>query len=176
MRPSAATPSRSGPRTPTNESDTISVTITVTDEREAPVISGSAPGTYAENGTAPVAAFTARDPEKDRVTWTLAGTDEDDFTITNGTLRFNSPPDFEAPKGGGDPGSTNTYAVTVKASDGGADTTATKDFEIRVLNVEEPGTVTLSTEQPKDGVEITATLTDPDGTVTDTLTGPDGNG
>ena len=163
---------------PTNASETISVTITVDDEPEKPVISGSAPGTYAENGTAPVAAFTARDPDRPprRIEWTLAGTDAGDFTITNGTLRFNSPPDFEAPKGGEDPGSTNTYAVTVRASDGGDDTTATKDVEIRVLNVEEPGTVTLSNEQPKDGVELTATLTDPDRTGTDTLTGPDGTG
>ena len=33
---------------------------------------------------------------------------------------------------------------------------------IEVTNVEEPGTVTLSTLQPQVGVAITATLTDPD--------------
>ena len=36
---------------------------------------------------------------------------------------------------------------------------------IEVIDVEEPGTVTLSTLQPQVSVEITATLTDPDGTV-----------
>ena len=61
-------------------------------------------------------------------------------------------------------GRTTTYECNGgKASDGGADTTATKTITVRVLNLDEPGTVTLSTEQPKDGVEITATLTDPDG-------------
>ena len=147
---------------PSGASDTISVTITVTDVAEAPVISGSAPGTYAENGTAQVAAFTARDPERDRVTWTLTGDDSGDFSITNGTLRFNSPPNFESPT---DNGANNMYEVTVEASDGGLATTAKEEVTIRVLNVDEPGTVMLSTVQPKDGVAVTATLTDPDGNV-----------
>ena len=126
------------------------------------MISGSAPGTYAENGTAPVAAFTARDPERDGVTWTLAGTDADDFSITNGTLRFSSPPNYESAT---DDDTDNTYEVTVQASDGSQARTATEEVTIRVLNVDEPGTVTLSTVQPKDGVAVTATLTDPDGDV-----------
>ena len=59
-------------------------------------------------------------------------------------------------------GTDNTYVVTVQASDGGEDTTAMEVVMIKVTNVEEPGTVTLSTLQPQVGVEITATLTDPD--------------
>ena len=152
---------------PTNASDTISVTIAVTNEDEMPELSGVANVTYAENGTGAVATYTARDPERATVIWTLDGNDAGDFSISGGTLRFNSPPDFEAPKGGGDPGSTITYAVTVRASDGGADTTATRTVTVTVLNLDEPGTVTLSAVQPKQGVEITATLDDPDGTVTD---------
>ena len=65
------------------------------------------------------------------------------------------------------------YAVTVEASDGGA-TTATEDVTIEVTNVDEPGTVTLSTLQPQVGVVITATLDDPDtetvNTITNTIT------
>ena len=157
---------------PTSASDTISVTITVTDMPEAPVISGDSPGTYAEKGTAAVAAFTARDPERDPVTWTLAGTDADDFSITNGTLRFISPPDYETPtdRGGTSPSTAvagdRIYEVTVRASDGGQATTAEKPITVTVLNLDEPGTVMLSTVQPKDGVAVTATLSDPDGTVT----------
>ena len=70
----------------------------------------------------------------------------------------------------------NTYVVTVEASDGGEDTTATEELTIEVTNVEEPGTVTLSTLQPQVGVAITATLTDPDNIGTDDLTASPGSG
>ena len=88
----------------------------------------------------------------------------EDFEIDDGVLRFKSSPDFEAPKGGGDNGNgtDNTYEVTVQASDGGMDTTAMEEVTIEVTNVEEPGTVMLSTLQPQVGVAVTATLTDPD--------------
>ena len=147
---------------PSGLSDMISVTITVIDVNEMPELSGVEYVAYAENATSTVATYTARDPEKRTITWTLAGADADDFTITNGTLRFSSPPNFES---AADNGANNTYEVTVQASDGGQATTAEKEIRVEVLNLDEPGTVTLSTEQPKDAVEITATLTDPDGIV-----------
>ena len=150
---------------PSGLHDTISVTITVTKEDEDPELSGPATIDYAENGAAVVATYTARDPERAPITWTLSGGDDDEFfTISGGILRFRTPPNHEA---AADDDGDNAYQVTVRASDrGGAGNTATKDVTIRVLNVDEPGTVELSTEQPKDGVEITATLTDPDGGVT----------
>ena len=154
---------------PSDLSDTISVTITVNDLPEAPVISGADPGTYAENGTGAVASYTARDPERDSVTWTLTGTDAADFSISGGTLRFKSPPDYETPTDRVGTGSSTArardheYEVTVRASDGGAMTTAARTITVMVVNVDEPGTVMLSTEQPKDGVAVTATLADPDG-------------
>ena len=119
---------------------------------------------YAENGTGAVATFTAVDPEGEEIVWSLlAGTgDDEDFDIENGALTFNSAPDFESPLGGGPAGNSTTYVVTVQASDGGTNTTATEEVTIKVTNVEEPGTVTLSTLQPQVGVEIMATLTDPD--------------
>ena len=118
---------------------------------------------YPENGTGSVATYTAVDPEGKSIVWSLAAADDmDDFSIENGVLRFKSSPDFEDPKGGGDNGTDNTYVVTVEASDGGEGTTATETVMIKVTNVEEPGTVTLSTLQPQVGVEIIATLTDPD--------------
>ena len=55
-----------------------------------------------------------------------------------------------------------TYEVTVQASDGGVGTTATEAVTIEVTNVDEPGTVTLSTLQPQVQRPITATLDDPD--------------
>ena len=115
---------------------------------------------YAENNTGAVATFTAVDPEGEPVVWSLAtGGDIEDFSIENGVLRFKSSPDFETPMGGG---AANTYVVTVRASDGGQDTTASEEVTVEVTNVEEPGTVMLSTLQPQVSVVITATLTDPD--------------
>ena len=123
---------------------------------------------YAENDTGAVATFTAVDPEGESIVWSLAsGNDMEDFSIENGVLRFNSAPDFEAPA---DADTNNTYVVTVEASDGGDDTTASEAVTIEVTNVEEPGTVTLSTLQPQVDVAITVTLTDPDTIEGDDLT------
>ena len=146
-------------------SSTITVTIKVNNVDEMPDLEGEVPEEYAENGTRPVATFTAVDPEGESIVWSLVGTDNADFSIDNGVLRFKSPPDFE------DTGRTDQmYVVTVQASDGGQDTTATEEVTIEVTNVEEPGTVTLSTLQPQVGVEITATLDDPDNETAGTVT------
>ena len=47
------------------------------------------------------------------------------------------------------------------------DQTDTLDVTVTVTNMEETGTVTLSSVQPRIGVPITATLTDPDGDISD---------
>ena len=62
---------------------------------EMPDLEGEAPEEYAENGTAAVATFRATDPEGKSITWDLSGTDDDDFSIENGVLRFESSPDYE---------------------------------------------------------------------------------
>ena len=108
---------------------------------------------YAENGTDPVATYTAVDPEGKSIVWSLTGTaDYEDFSIVNGVLRFKSSPDFESP---GSKNDSNTYEVTVQASDGGADTTAASRVvvTVTVTNVDEAGTLTLSTLQPVDGID-----------------------
>ena len=149
-------------------SSTITVTIKVTNMDEMPDLEGEAPEEYAENGTGDVARFTAEDPEGESIIWSLtASGDSEDFSIENGVLRFESAPDFENPA---DTGTNNMYEVTVRASDGGVGTTATEEVTIEVTNVEEPGTVTLSTLQPQVDVAITATLTDPDNATANTIT------
>ena len=55
---------------------------------------------YPENGTEPVATFTAVDPEGADVVWTLGGGDASDFKIEGGVLTFAKSPDFEAATGG----------------------------------------------------------------------------
>ena len=144
--------------------DTTMVTIMVIDKDEAPkepkVSTGSAlTSDYAENGMGSVAVFTAEDPEGADIVWSLSGDDAGDFTIEGGVLRFKNPPDFEDPKGGNQ---TNTYMVMVVASDG---TTSVPSglVTVMVTNEDEPGMVMLSTLQPQAGVDITASLTDPDG-------------
>ena len=106
---------------------------------------------YAENGTDPVATYTAVDPEGKSIVWSLAETaDHQDFSIVNGVLRFKSSPDFESP---GSSNTSNTYVVTVQASDGVEETTAELEVTVNVTNVDEAGTLTLSTLQPVDGIE-----------------------
>ena len=79
------------------------------------MISGNAAHSYAENGTVPVATYTATGPVA--ATWTLSGDDMDDFTIgDDGMLMFATSPDFEAPA---DADTDNIYQVTVHGNAGG---------------------------------------------------------
>ena len=125
---------------------------------------------YAENGTDPVATFTADDPEgSTSITWALAadadltGTggipaatanaDAEDFMMDeDGVLKFNiadandgsSPgsPDFENPQGAGTP-ANNIYNVVVKATDDATDAqTGYHAVTVEVTDVDEPGKVT----------------------------------
>ena len=68
-------------------------------------------------------------------------------------MATGAPLDFEA---------KNSYAVTVRASDrqGGTDAIT---VTIAVTNVDEAGAVSLSSEDPRIGTALEATLTDPDG-------------
>ena len=60
------------------------------------------------------------------------------------------------------------YVITVNASDG--TNIDTEEVEIEVTNVDESGTITLSTLQPQVEVGLTATLSDSDEVVDGTLT------
>ena len=113
---------------------------------------------------APVAA---EDPERDRLTYSLTGTDAASFTIvtSNGQIRVKDALDFET---------KSSYSVTVNVHDGkdgtGATSTTiddTQDVTITVENLEEPGTVTLSSETAtiQARVPVTASLEDDDGVI-----------
>ena len=146
---------------------------------------------YAENGTDPVATFTADDPEgATSITWSLAAdatidgvetediTDAGDFAIDDetGELTFaiggtaGASPDYENPAGGA-AGDSNTYKVVVLAADaatGGQ--TGYYKVTVNVTNVDEPGTVTLATSTtngtPQYLVGATLTATAEDGDIT----------
>ena len=55
---------------------------------------------YDENGTDPVANFSAMDPEGENIAWSLAGDDASDFDITGGVLSFKKSPNYEARRTG----------------------------------------------------------------------------
>ena len=141
---------------------TIDVTITVADVDEPPEFdSATATREVPENTEAGGnigAPVTAADPDTgDTPAYTLGGTDATFFDIdaSTGQLQTQAALDYETKSG---------YTVTVTASDGAL--TATVDVTVTVTNVDEAGTVTLSTNQPPARAEITAALTDPDEGVT----------
>ena len=108
---------------------------------------------YPENGTGPVATFTAVDPElAGAITWSLARADDaGDFEIdkASGVLTFAEVPDYEMPA---DDNTNNEYLVTVVATD--ADSMTTDEVvTVEVTNVDEAGTVTLSAVAPYPGVD-----------------------
>ena len=159
-------------------SDSIEVTITVTDVDEGPEVLGAPTRDYAENGTDPVATYTATNPENGQIAWSLLGEDSENFSINRGVLAFNAPPDYEAPA---DADTNNVYLVTVRAYDGNnADTLA---VTVTITDKNEPPAFTEETAtrtiaentaagQPI-GDPFLATDPDDDETLTFTLGGTD---
>ena len=123
---------------------------------------GTAARSVAEDAVAgaPVgSAVTASDSDGDSIAYSLAGDDASLFAIDTGTGQISvaqgTALDFET---------RSSYSVSAHANDGrnGQDTIA---VTITVTNVEEAGTVSLSSANPEVGVTLTAMLEDPDGGV-----------
>jgi hypothetical protein len=104
------------PQTPTNS---------------APAFTSAAEASVVEGGTA-LLDITTTDSDDDEVTLTLGGADASMFTLTGSTLSFTEAPDFETP---GSAASSNTYSLTLSASDG-SDTTA-QDVTVSVTDATE---------------------------------------
>ena len=142
----------------------IRVTVTVADVNEPPEFdSATATREVPENTEAGGnigAPVTANDPDTgDTQTYMLEGADLDSFDIDSASGQIQTKPGVTY-----DHESKSSYTVTVTASDGAL--TATVDVTVTVTNIDEAGTVTLSTDQPTARAEITAALTDPDEGVT----------
>ena len=98
--------------------DSQDLTITVTNENEAPILSASSSVSVLENQTAVLTAI-ASDVDGDTLTYSLSGADAELFAIdASGILTFANAPDFEAPADAGGLDNDNGYSVTVTASDG----------------------------------------------------------
>ena len=104
---------------------------------------------------------TATDRDRDSLDYALRGDDRNSFAIDGATGQITvgdeTDLDFET---------KDTYSVTVRATDpdNGRDEI---EVTISVTNVDEAGTVALSSMMPQVGTALTATLTDPDGSVSD---------
>ena len=168
----------------------LDVTIKVEDVNEAPTISGDDTLSYPENTeTARVLdRYTASDPERRPITWSIAGTDNGAFAIdSSGNLRFSSQPDHETPT---DSGGNNVYDIQVVATDDGnnGDGTpsplgtlpSTFDVTVTVTPVNEPPAVSGDTvptvDENTEDFSRTYTASDPEGsasTFTWSLSGTD---
>ncbi len=122
-------------------------------------------------GTRLGAAITALDPEDDTLTYSLAaGSDSDKFVVVSGTGQLEVATgvtfDYETAQ-------DLEFEVVVQVTDSKAadhsqdiaiDDTITVTIEL--VNVDEPGNVSLSMMEPVVGKSITATLSDDDGGIT----------
>ena len=116
-------------------------------------------------------AVTATDPEGDTLTYSLSGTHASSFDIdaSNGQISVGSGTTLDYESG------LREYSVIVSVhdrldTDGDQDTTNNDsiDVTINVNNVDETGTVSMSTTWPRERTTLSASLTDPDGSVSDT--------
>ena len=157
----------------TTNTGKFTLTVVVTNFNEPPELSPEdGQIVYDENRTDSVEFFRATDPERESITWGLSGADGTDFNISpsgvlsnNGTLTFKNQPDYENPA---DSGSNNVYQVTVEADDGTE--TSRSNFTITVSNIDENGSVDLSSVQPQVDTQLQASASDPDNIDTSTIT------
>ena len=129
-----------------------------------------------DENTAPdtlVQSVAATDLDGDSLTYSVGGTDAAQF---NEVFALNTSTGEITVKTGAsinyESAEPTSYRVNVMVTDGEDDsgatqsqptTDATATVVIEIVNVDEPGTVTLSTTSPQLGVGLFATLTDPDG-------------
>ena len=140
--------------------DTITVTVTVTNVNEAPVVTGDAAPSFQENANSAVATYTAADPERDTLTWSVDNDTE--FWISDrGQLYFRTPPNFEV---------QTSYSVTVTATDDDetANLPGSLAVSVTVTDAEEEGTITIEPLRGWDGTMFRTVLDDDDGGITGT--------
>ncbi len=124
--------------------DTIGVTINISNVNEPPVFATGSPTTHtvAENtasGENIGTAYSATDVDGDTLTYTLGGTDANVFSIerTTGQLKTRSALDYETKP---------TYTLTITVSDGSLTDTIT--VTINVTDVDDTPTLNVSTAAP----------------------------
>ena len=93
----------------------------------------------AENSNGTIHVATSIDSEQESLTYSLSGTDADDFSIdsSSGAISFVSTPDYENPT---DANQDNVYELTFEVSDG--TTTTVQELIITVIDINEAPTFT----------------------------------
>ena len=136
----------------------LPVVVTVGGVDEAPVVSGPQSIEFVENRSDLLAgSYSAADPDRKPVNLSLVGDDASKFELSSGMLRFKASPDFEARA---DSDRNNVYEATVRADDGTM--TGDLDATVTVINVNEDGSLVLSSDQPRVDVALNAELSDLD--------------
>ena len=165
---------------PSTASATLNVIVTVTNVNEAPQFRKDAPtelsvaeddtGKSLRAGTPPVelqgSTYTVTDEDAEdnppqTGAYSVEGADKDSFRISgDGSLSVaaSDTPDYEK---------QSSYSITIvaRSGEGSRSMTATLDVTVEVVDGEDPGELTLSQRQPQLGIEIYATVSDPDGGV-----------
>ena len=143
----------------------LEVTVTVQDVNEPPAVTGTETFTYRENGTATLHTFRATDPERSAITWSVTGTDRDDFAISEtGVLSFASSPDYEGPN---DSDRDNVYEVTMVARDdvfnsGSLDVVVTVTDQNEGPEISGQQSLSFTENQATDRVLASYSATDPE--------------
>ena len=125
------------------------VTVTVTEVDEPPEIRAGSKTLFSqpENRTSRLFTYSAADPERGTVAWSVGGTDAGHFAIDErGQFSFNenTPPDFDSP---GDVGGDNIYHVTVEARDDQRNTSSLP-VTVTVTQVDEGPVITRQGNAP----------------------------
>ena len=142
---------------------TFGVLVTVRNDNDPPTLTGGPDTiTVAEDVTGTIGTYTATDPERAPIMWSVEGTDGEDFAINEmGQLSFATRADAET---------QTSHSITVVASDGPislSPLTARRDVTVTVTGVDEPPEIgpaadIVWNENATDSV-ATFTATDPEG-------------
>ena len=116
----------------------------------------------AENSNGTIHVATTMDPEQEILTYSISGTDADDFSIdsSSGAISFVSTPDYETPT---DANTDNAYELTFAVSNG--TTTTLQELVITVTDVDEAPTITSApstSTSENTTTTFTASATDPE--------------
>ena len=112
--------------------------------------------TYGDSDTY---AVTDQDDRDTSFTYSVSGDDSDFLTFNSaGVLSFRAghKPDYERK-------SSYSIAIVARSGVGARRRTSTLDVTIEVVDAEDHGEVFLSQRQPQVGIEVHATVSDPDG-------------
>ena len=144
--------------------DTVSVTITVEDMDETPVVTGPTYFEFLEfaySGNT-LDTYTSTDPDEEGIAFALSGADAENFTLSSGgVLAFNEVPDFEEPA---DSNRDNRYQVTIEAREQGGGTSVGRlNVTISVTNGNERGMIETNVEEPRVGQPVRLSVVDDDG-------------